>query len=539
MSYSSLLDSNEGSHFEILSHQYQHGRPSVYAEQFSFTFFQHAPGKGFLTVTLVQFDNNDGKTWTGNCCDGVLSGSTCYPDECDSYFDICLQDTAFLTAGECGFGQVTTGVIPNDDHINFGNDIGGTINPINFAFENWKGAVLKIEAIDDDIQEGRDSADDKIESVQLLIVGTPDPNGVQKNVIRQSLQGNTIRMQIEYNILCQPNFYDDCSVYCQPVSDHYACSDNGWTGDDCSIDIDDCLTHTCQHEATCENIVNGFICICPAGYTGYLCELAIPFTTKTITFPTPSPPTTTITTAIIPTERNATTLSDKALSTSVAVFTSKINSMKTNISMTAATVLESTDSTSSPFVSATILKSTTTNINIHCKVVSANSSDPGMVHVRDLNVNQMDFFQGSLLQRLQNITGLQANQLKIHVLNKVQNQNGQINISIFVTSINNVSIDSLLYDAVQVLCLPAKFQSTARLQENDENLDTGLMVGVIIGSLSGLAALCGPLYLLVKRMKERQNKVSPSYTVEKKIDCGKKNCEYLETKKKGKHSGYF
>ncbi|KAL3876040.1 hypothetical protein ACJMK2_033926, partial [Sinanodonta woodiana] len=470
----------------------------------------HAHGKGFLTVTLVQFDNNDGKTWIGNCCDAVSSDSTCYPDECDAYFDICLQDTALPATGGCGLGQVTTGVIPNDDHIQFGNDIGGTVNPINFAFESWKGAVLKIEAFDDDIQEGRDSSDDNIDNVQILIVHTPDPNGVEKNVTQQSLLGNRIRMQIEYKIVCQPNYYGDCSVQCQPVADHYSCR---WTGDDCSIDIDDCLDHTCQHEATCEDIVNGFMCMCPAGYTGYLCELAIPSTTRTITFPMPSPPTATITTANIPTERNATTLSDKTISISVEVFTSMINSMKTNITMTTAPFLEPSTSTSSSFVTATSIDSTTTIINIHCKMVMVNSSDSGMIHVQDLNAEQMDIFQGLLLRRLQKITGLQANQLEIHVLNKVQNQNGQVNISIFVTSINTVLIDSLLYDAVQELCLPARFQSTSPLQENDANSKAGLMVGIVIGSLSGLAALCGSIFLLVKRMKERHKKVSVSFVV--------------------------
>lgn len=48
---------------------------------------------------------------------------------------------------------------------------------------------------------------------------------------------------------------------------------NGWTGDDCSENIDDCASAACYHGATCHDRVASFFCECPHGRTGtsYTC----------------------------------------------------------------------------------------------------------------------------------------------------------------------------------------------------------------------------------------------------------------------------
>lgn len=43
---------------------------------------------------------------------------------------------------------------------------------------------------------------------------------------------------------------------------------NGWTGDDCSENIDDCASAACHHGATCHDRVASFFCECPHGRTG-------------------------------------------------------------------------------------------------------------------------------------------------------------------------------------------------------------------------------------------------------------------------------
>lgn len=43
---------------------------------------------------------------------------------------------------------------------------------------------------------------------------------------------------------------------------------NGWTGDDCSENIDDCADAACHAGATCHDRVASFLCECPPGRTG-------------------------------------------------------------------------------------------------------------------------------------------------------------------------------------------------------------------------------------------------------------------------------
>ncbi|KAF2974030.1 hypothetical protein EK904_011600 [Melospiza melodia maxima] len=54
----------------------------------------------------------------------------------------------------------------------------------------------------------------------------------------------------------------------------YACvCVNGWSGDDCSKNIDDCFTASCANGSTCIDRVASFSCICPEGKAGLLCHL--------------------------------------------------------------------------------------------------------------------------------------------------------------------------------------------------------------------------------------------------------------------------
>jgi hypothetical protein len=43
---------------------------------------------------------------------------------------------------------------------------------------------------------------------------------------------------------------------------------DGWTGDECNSDIDECLSVSCYGNATCQNTNGSFVCICESGYTG-------------------------------------------------------------------------------------------------------------------------------------------------------------------------------------------------------------------------------------------------------------------------------
>ncbi|XP_054726521.1 protein crumbs isoform X3 [Anastrepha obliqua] len=73
-------------------------------------------------------------------------------------------------------------------------------------------------------------------------------------------------------VLC---FNTDCKNggYCSSPSEQYACKClAGYEGDDCSIDIDECLVATCKNNATCIDKVADFQCRCLPGYDGRFCE---------------------------------------------------------------------------------------------------------------------------------------------------------------------------------------------------------------------------------------------------------------------------
>ncbi|XP_070555427.1 uncharacterized protein [Ptychodera flava] len=46
----------------------------------------------------------------------------------------------------------------------------------------------------------------------------------------------------------------------------------GWTGDHCEENIDECVSNPCQNGGTCGDDVNGYNCTCVDGYTGPLCQ---------------------------------------------------------------------------------------------------------------------------------------------------------------------------------------------------------------------------------------------------------------------------
>ncbi|CAH2267692.1 jg1691, partial [Pararge aegeria aegeria] len=51
----------------------------------------------------------------------------------------------------------------------------------------------------------------------------------------------------------------------------------GYTGVRCEVNIDDCLTHRCQNNATCLDHLEGYTCKCAPGFMGEFCEKKIPF----------------------------------------------------------------------------------------------------------------------------------------------------------------------------------------------------------------------------------------------------------------------
>lgn len=46
------------------------------------------------------------------------------------------------------------------------------------------------------------------------------------------------------------------------------CGGTGFSGEDCSVNIDECAPQPCRHGGTCVDDVNDYHCNCYAAYTG-------------------------------------------------------------------------------------------------------------------------------------------------------------------------------------------------------------------------------------------------------------------------------
>lgn len=66
------------------------------------------------------------------------------------------------------------------------------------------------------------------------------------------------------------------------VNGYICLCDDGYEGDNCQTDSDDCDPSPCHNGGSCTDIVNGYVCSCVDGYTGDTCgvgELPSPFLT--------------------------------------------------------------------------------------------------------------------------------------------------------------------------------------------------------------------------------------------------------------------
>ncbi|KAK7145498.1 hypothetical protein R3I93_013280 [Phoxinus phoxinus] len=49
----------------------------------------------------------------------------------------------------------------------------------------------------------------------------------------------------------------------------------GFTGENCSVNVNECESAPCGNGGTCEDLVNAFHCWCPPGFTGVVCEINV------------------------------------------------------------------------------------------------------------------------------------------------------------------------------------------------------------------------------------------------------------------------
>ena len=58
--------------------------------------------------------------------------------------------------------------------------------------------------------------------------------------------------------------------------DEFTCKcKQGWTGNLCDENIDDCANNSCVYHSECIDGIANYTCICKPGYTGRFCEIDI------------------------------------------------------------------------------------------------------------------------------------------------------------------------------------------------------------------------------------------------------------------------
>lgn len=102
---------------------------------------------GYFELQLMSVGNPAGQLLNGDCCDAERSASegSCGPDECDTYFRVCLKEyqTEVTTNGACTYGSETTKVLGGNTFQfrggqksgqNRNSDAGRILIPFQFAW---------------------------------------------------------------------------------------------------------------------------------------------------------------------------------------------------------------------------------------------------------------------------------------------------------------------------------------------------------------------------------------------------------------------
>ncbi|XP_067685384.1 uncharacterized protein [Haliotis asinina] len=235
---------------------------------------------GKLDIRFIRYWS-DGKESSGRCCDNELT------DLCINNIDKCDPMFYLLIDGQDGIMSrslyhSTTHYTKNQNKFKFGRRIQGTPNP--FIIQVSKALPSSIKVMVQVYDNDDTSSDDHMDTLSKQI-------NIQAAAIEQIamytpyILKRRTKLEIAVRAYCDPDWYGSaCERYCKATPDHshYTCHQHtgakmcfeGWMGDNCSQDIDECTEsgQICQNGGSCTNTHGSFECKCLEGVTGTQCE---------------------------------------------------------------------------------------------------------------------------------------------------------------------------------------------------------------------------------------------------------------------------
>ncbi|XP_076454158.1 protein jagged-2-like isoform X2 [Babylonia areolata] len=227
---------------------------------------------------------------SGTCCDGKTpgTGGQCPMDNCDSAFVFCFRHQS--NSSFCDPIFETTPLANNDTVNGFDKkidmtDANSTTSLVVIPINTMEPITVEVSVKEVDLH-GTSGGDVIVGNFSMLLNTThlfsphPDWKTFQ-------FHNPYIRLDLNATSFCSKYFFGpSCNIFCKAGTQHYTCDNDGnkvchqgYEGVDCKTVTDLCVSHPCQNKATCQKKVNDFLCQCAPGYTGKVCDVAVPITT--------------------------------------------------------------------------------------------------------------------------------------------------------------------------------------------------------------------------------------------------------------------
>ncbi|XP_059167899.1 delta-like protein B isoform X2 [Physella acuta] len=205
---------------------------------------------------------------------------------CDPKFTFCLgrPGTPSLSPSACVYGLTGQGGHYQDqNYINFENQgsIRGLSNPWILSTPKFydTSVMLVVKIVDDDT-----FWDDDLQTLSQTVWPTVAATKELAQWSSQTMSSGGYTIQFRIRLYCDTYYYTrSCDVYCKAQdtsTGHYTCQDGtgkkmclpGWTGANCNEDIDECQQGFCKR-GVCTNLPGDVRCDCPEHYTGKDCSI--------------------------------------------------------------------------------------------------------------------------------------------------------------------------------------------------------------------------------------------------------------------------